>query len=101
LKTVLSDKDILVDATHMFLKHRRQSLNIIKGMEGEYEKIVVRFTFDGIKSKLIKSANRRKLETGKSIQQELFDKMYNNFTEPTLAEGFDKIIIIDPVWLDI
>lgn len=95
-----SGLDVVVDMTNMNARARSGALKAIEGSEGNYEKIAVDFKFEGAEQVIIQVAQKRaqaaaRMGKSKTIPPEAFERMFNAYEQPTLAEGFDSIIEVD------
>jgi predicted kinase len=81
------NKNIVIDRTNMTIRNRTYFLNSVGK---KYEKIAVVFKWD--KDTFLKRTEKRKREEGKTISLELWEKFCSIYEEPTIEEGFDKII---------
>lgn len=89
---------IIVDMTHLNCKSRKNSLKIVKGLD--YRKVAVLFNFKGYEDLIKKVSNLRSLELKKigkykTISDDVFNRMFSSYQEPSLSEGFDEIIEVD------
>lgn len=81
-------KNVIYDATNISAKRRSAFLKQLKGIE--CEKIAV-YLDTPIELCIARNAKR-----ARHVPENVIRNMYNNFTKPTLAEGFDNIIVIKP-----
>jgi len=92
-----SSKDIVVDMTNMGSKARRRALAAIQGREDDYEKIAVFFDYRGMEELVQQSVEKRAAELDdKHLSRKIIEDMMARFEMPTLEEGFDDIIVVDP-----
>ena len=87
--TLKSGRDIVIDMTNMSIKRRK---SILDRTPAGYEKIAVVFSVS--RAELIKRLDKREKETGKRVGINIVDDMLANYQEPSLVEGFDKIIMM-------
>jgi len=95
-----SGKDIVVDMTNMNAQARKAALSAISGHERRYEKIAVVFEFQGAESAIKKVGARRaaaaqRMGKSKTISDNVFQRMFDSFSNPSKGEGFDQIISVD------
>ncbi len=86
INAIDNNNNIVIDRTNMTIKNRTYFLN---GVGKKYEKIAVVFKWD--KETFLKRTEIRGKE-GKTISLELWESFCSKYEEPTLEEGFDKII---------
>ena len=99
---IRSNKDIFVDMTNMNKGSRQKAIDFVKDNSDEYYKIAVVFEFKGSEDIIKKVAKKRadeykKKGLSKTIKDEVFDMMFDKYTEPTTDEGFDEIIHINTI----
>jgi predicted kinase len=97
MKNYLDDgKDVIVDATNMYRKSRKDFINIARG----YGATVVALVFECDRQTLIERNIKRGAESGRNVPEHVIDSMLAKYERPTLAE-FDEIHVIttnDPNW---
>lgn len=81
---IRQNKGIVWDQTNLTVKTRKHKLSRIPA---HYEKIAVWFDLD-----LDDAIYRNCKRSGKSVPRRVLFQMHEQFTPPTLAEGFDQII---------
>ena len=100
MKEARGKDNIVIDRTNMTPKERKEAFEIIEGIEDQYHKVAVVFTFKGIEE-IIKKVNLKraeelkKLGRYKTIPGEVFNRMFSRYQEVGKDEGFDEIINID------
>ena len=95
-----SGLDVVVDMTNMNARARSGALKVIEGAEGVYEKVAVDFRFEGAEEVIVRVAQKRaeaarRMGKSKTIPPAAFERMFNAYEQPTLAEGFDSIVEVD------
>lgn len=86
---IQSDEDIYWDQTNTTRKGREKKL---RQVPAHYEKVcVVIPTPDNVRERL----DRREQEDGKHIPEHVLESMLARWEEPSLAEGWDRIVTID------
>ena len=93
-------ENIVVDMTNMNSESRKVALKIIEGIEGEYHKVAVLFSFKGAEETIKKMAAKRSEEMkaqgkSKTIPPATFDRVFASFQEVSTEEGFDEVINVD------
>lgn len=91
---------IVVDMTNMNSGSRKGALKVIEGVEGEYHKVAVVFSFKGAEETIKKIAAKRSEEMkaqgkSKTIPPAAFDRMFSSFQEISPEEGFDEVVNVD------
>lgn len=84
---LLKNKNIIWDQTNMTKKKRAKILNKVPE---SYTKIAVIFSVDDVE--LSTRLAKREKETGKYIPPAAIESMASSYEEPSLDEGFDKVI---------
>jgi hypothetical protein len=90
------EDNIVVDMTNMNAGSRKGALKAIEGVESDYHKVAVVFTFKG-SEELIKQVGRKraeeakKLGKSKTISDDVFDSMFKRYQEVSPEEGFDEV----------
>ena len=93
-----SNRDVVVDMTHMSQGARLRSLSYFE--DQDVEKICVFFAFKGAESEIIELANIREnfpddpAVGPKTIPDSAFSRMFKNF-EPVIQDNFDQLILVD------
>jgi len=88
-KTFADGKNVIIDATNMYRKSRKQFLDIAKNYNAE--KVAIVFKED--KKTLLERNKKRGEEGGRNVPEEIIQKMLDKFEHPDLNE-FDHIICI-------
>jgi hypothetical protein len=93
-------ENIVVDMTNMNSGSRKGALKVIEGVEGEYHKVAVVFSFKGAEETIKKMAAKRSEEMkaqgkSKTIPPAAFDRMFTSFQEVSPEEGFDEVVNVD------
>lgn len=83
-----SNKNAIIDMTNMTSKGRKSNNDKFKN----HYKVAVVLDFN--KEQLIKRNDERNLNENKFIPLNVIDSMIDNYTDPTLLEGFNLIIKI-------
>ena len=91
---------IVVDMTNMNSGSRKGALKVIEGLEEEYHKVAVVFSFKGAEETIKKMAAKRAEEMkaqgkSKTIPPAAFDRMFSSFQEISPEEGFDEVVNVD------
>jgi hypothetical protein len=92
-KAIVSNKDIVVDRTHMTKKTRQHSLDITNYSFDEYKKVAVVFDFSD--ADLLKKVSRHRDKHSthpKNIPDNVIDDMIQQYEEVTKDEGFDDVL---------
>jgi tRNA uridine 5-carbamoylmethylation protein Kti12 len=84
---IANQANIVIDRTNLSKKTRRGYLNRFKEA-GYYVVCVTVLTDKNIRRKV----NESRMEKGRSISDEVVEKMENNFQIPLSSEGFDEMI---------
>jgi len=90
LESKKNRKDIIYDATNYCRKNRKNILAFAK--ENNY--YVVGYVFHTP----IEVCKYRNSQRARKVPEFVIDKMHNGWEEPTLAEGFDELILINDNW---
>ena len=81
-----SGSNIIIDRTNLTTTTRKRYLN---KLPSDYEKVAV-----VMKTHALEAYMRMRKRKGKVVPEEKFIKMVESYEEPTLAEGFDRIIYV-------
>ena len=92
IHNIRNGKDFVIDRTSLNQFTRKSLVELIRTY-GDIEIIVIYFNIP--KETIIQRLKDRESKTGKGIPKNVIDKQFENFTKPTLKEGFDKIIMIN------
>jgi len=87
------DVDVIIDRTNLTAKSRRKWIEMLKLYQYEIDCVV----FPEVGSEALSHEEwKRRLNSrqGKSIPQEVLDRMINSYEIPLKSEGFDNIIFI-------
>ena len=87
-RAIKENQNIIIDQTNMTVKSRARKL---QKFPSNYSKEAVVFSVD--RTELDRRLKQRETETGKSIPKHVVDSMLASYQEPTMDEGFNKIII--------
>lgn len=79
--------NIIVDRTNQTIAARRK---ILSRLPKTYKKTAI--IFNVTRDELNKRLEKRRIETGKEISQQVLDTMVGFYVEPSMDEGFDEII---------
>jgi predicted kinase len=82
--------DVIVDATNMYRKSRKDFINIARGRGAT----TVALVFECDKQTLIERNIKRGKEGGRNVPEHVIDSMLAKYERPTVAE-FDEIVIVD------
>lgn len=90
---ILSDKDFVIDRTHLKRNIRISLINELKTFAIENEKHLELFavSFELSKNTIFERLKSREKKTGKFIPKEVIFEQINSFNIPTIDEGFDVI----------
>ena len=87
-----SGKDVLIDATNMHHKGRKEILAIAK----KYNANKIAVVFEATRQTLIERNQRRGAEGGRAVPDDVIDRMLSNYQVPTHSD-FDEIQFISRV----
>lgn len=95
LKTELSsalknNKNVVVDATFMSRKARRDFVNISRKYKAELKAV----TFELPREIILQRNAKRASMGGRNVPDNIIDRMINNYERPQFPE-FDEVIVID------
>jgi predicted kinase len=85
---VANNKNIIWDQTNMSVKKRK---SILQQIPKQYKKIAVVFQLE--REELQKRLDKRAELEGKHIPMHVIDNMERSFEIPTVAEGFDEVVV--------
>jgi predicted kinase len=85
-----NNKNVVVDATFMSKKARRDFVNIARG-RGAYLKAV---TFDLPREIILERNAKRASSGGRNVPEHVIDRMLGNYEKPESPE-FDEVVIFD------
>lgn len=90
---ILSDKDFVIDRTHLKRNVRISLINELKTIAIENGKRLELFavSFELPKNIIFERLKSREKKTGKFIPKEVIFEQINSFNIPTIDEGFDSI----------
>jgi len=83
-------KDVVIDATSLNRKERRDYIIIGK----KYDAKMVAIVLERDKETLLKNQQKRKDAGGRLVPDVIIDKMIAKYHRPTTDEGFDEIILV-------
>jgi len=89
-KAIRNNMSIIIDNTNV---KKSERLNVLSMIPNYYIKKAIVFNYDPIEMR--KRLDKRYKLTGKFIPQEVTDMFIKSYTEPTKAEGFDKILHVN------
>ena len=89
---IKSGKDFVIDRTSLNSFTRKSLVELVR-TNGDNVEIVVVY-FDIPKETIIKRLREREAKTGKGIPDFVIDKQFENFTIPTVDEGFNRLEIV-------
>ena len=75
--------DIILDATNLTVKNRKNVFNNLKGYNCKYIAVVC---FSPLETLLERNRNRSRV-----VPEDVVTRMYKSFQEPSYEEGFDEI----------
>jgi predicted kinase len=84
-------KDVLIDATCMYRKARKQFLDIAK----KHEAYTVAVVFEVSKDILLQRNKERGDKGGRNVPEWVIDNMLSKYEVPSKNEGFDEIKFIN------
>lgn len=84
-----SGKDVLIDATSMHHKSRKDFLTISK----KYNATKIAVVFEATRETLIERNRKRGEEGGRVVPDDVIDRMLGNYQVPTHAD-FDEVVFI-------
>jgi predicted kinase len=88
-KSFKKGRNVIIDCTNLKRGDRKDVLDLVPN---DYKKIAVIFNVNP--EELKRRLDKRSKETGKTIPDEVIDKMRNWYIPPSKEEGFDKIITL-------
>jgi predicted kinase len=89
-RDLVAGKDVMVDATSLNPKERRDY--ILAGQKHGAE--VIAYVLERDKNTLLKNQQSRKSAGGRLVPEFVLDKMLAKYVRPSTAEGFDKVILV-------
>lgn len=87
---IAADKNVVWNQTNLGLKKRKKILSRFQKYNQKYA-VVVTIDPDVHAERL----RHRETTTGKRVSQKVIDDMRLNYSEPSIEEGFDSILILD------
>lgn len=88
-KALDEGKSVLIDATNMYRKARKDFLNIAKGREAKTIAVV----FECSKETLMQRNEKRGKEGGRIVPEDVIDRMLGRYERPDEIE-FDKVTFV-------
>lgn len=85
-----SGKSVLIDATSLNPKERKDYLNIAKKLDVD----AIAYVFERSKAQLIANQQKRGEGGGRVVPEFVIDKMLQKYVRPTTAEGFKEIYLV-------
>lgn len=85
-----NNKDVMIDATSLNPKERRDYITIAK----KHDAKVIAFVLERDKETIMNNQKKRKSEGGREVPEFVIDKMINKYVRPTKDEGFDEIYLL-------
>ena len=85
-------KSVVIDATNMYRKTRRQFLDIAK----KYNAITIAIVFEADRETLIARNEKRGADGGRNVPADIIDRMLAKYERPTEME-FDQVKIVTKV----
>lgn len=89
-KALDSGKNVIIDATFMYRKARKDFINIAKGRGAE----VIAMVFECTKETLLERIKKRVAGSGRYVPEDVVDTMLKKYQVPTEEEGFDKVTFV-------
>lgn len=89
-ETLEQHKDVVVDATFMSRKARKDFVQIARN----HDSLVRAIVFNLDKSVIVERNNKRGESGGRKVPEFIIDRMLSNYQEPT-TEEFDEIIFMN------
>lgn len=86
-KALDSGKNVIIDATFMHRKSRKDFINIARGRGAQ----VIAMVFECEKATLVARNAKRVAEGGRNVSESVMDMMLEKYQVPTEEEGFDKV----------
>ena len=83
-------KSVMVDATSLNLKERRDYIDAAK----KHNAKSIAYVFERDKSTLMKNQATRKASGGREVPEFVIDKMLAKYVRPSKNEGFDEIYLV-------
>jgi predicted kinase len=87
-KKLENNKSVIIDATNMYRKTRKQFLDIAK----KYNAETIAVVFEVDRETLIKRNQKRGADGGRNVPVEIIDKMLSKYERPEIGE-FDDVIM--------
>lgn len=84
---VKNGKSVLIDATNLIPKNRRDYINIAR----KYNTPIVAYAFERCRNTLVSNQAKRKSAGGRLVPTDIIDKMLASYVRPTKEEGFSEI----------
>lgn len=84
---VKNGKSVLIDATNLIPKNRRDYINIAR----KYNTPIVAYAFERCRNTLVSNQAKRKSAGGRLVPTDIIDKMLTSYVRPTKEEGFSEI----------
>ncbi len=85
-------KDFVIDRTSLNAFTRKSLIDLIKSNSTDTDIVVV--YFDISKDVVLKRLADREAKTGKGIPEDVIEKQFENFEEPTNDEGYDRLEVV-------
>jgi predicted kinase len=89
---LLHDKCVILDATNMYRKARKDFINIARS----YGAKVIAQVFECTKETLLKRNAKRASEGGRNVPEDIIDKMLARYQCPEIPE-FDEVVFVSKV----
>jgi protein phosphatase len=87
---IKSGKSVMVDATSLNPRERKDYLNIAD----KYNVPAIAYVFERSKDQIIKNQEKRASNGGRRVPDEIIDKMLAKYVCPSQSEGFKQIIMM-------
>ena len=89
-KDVASGRDVIIDATNLNPRDRRDWITIAD----KYGAEKIAYVIERDKSTIMKHQEKRKSEGGRFVPEDAIDRMFSKYIRPDKSEGWDKIVLV-------
>jgi predicted kinase len=89
-RDIKAGKDVMIDATSLNPKERRDYITIGK----KYNAKIVAYVLERDKQTLMANQQKRKAAGGREVPEWVVDKMISKYKRPEKSEGFDQIFFV-------
>jgi predicted kinase len=92
-ETLFHGKSVLIDATNMYRKTRKDFIDIAK----EFDATIIAVVFEADKQTLLSRNQKRGEEGGRNVPEWVIDNMLSKYQTPSRSEGFNEIKFITKI----